>query len=78
MCRYRLFLNALIKERINVTAKKSDIKGSQEGNSPFTNFAPNKNIANKMVKLKQSVNHKNSIEIRRDTLCILLHLLLLN
>ena len=59
---------------INVTTKKSDVKGSQEPNSPFRNDHPNKIIANKNVELKESANHANSIKIRWDTFCILMNL----
>ncbi len=55
---------------INVTAKKRAIKGSQDPNSPLKNADPNKITANKNVKPKESVNNKNTIKIRRDTLCI--------
>ena len=33
-------------------------------------FHPNRIIANKKVKLKENVNHKNAIKIRWDTFCI--------
>ena len=55
---------------INVTTKNSSIKGSQDPNCPFINPHPNKNIANKNVKPKETVNHKNSIRICRDNFCI--------
>jgi len=55
---------------INVIEKNSNIRGSQEPNSAFRNVHPNKNIANKNVRVKESVNHKNSIKMRRGTICI--------
>ncbi len=55
---------------INVAANNSNVKGSQELNSPFRNLNPNKNIAVKIVMLKESTNHDNSTKIRRDILCI--------
>jgi hypothetical protein len=55
---------------ISVTGKSKEVNGSQELTSAFRNAQPNKTIANTSVKVKESVNHKNTVTMRGRAVCI--------
>jgi len=56
----------------SVTIKNSKAKGSQDDNWAFKDAHPNNNIAKPKVSVNENVNQRNSTNIRRAAVCMLL------